>query len=371
MTEKESMEKSERKEKLHERWEWLDQFRGLIIILLIISVITWQLTGNIITGNPVWIGPPLLNHGFQYYKGYPALITVIDIGQQIFMFVLGLGAYLAFSSRREKRGTKAAWRHAGIRVGILYLLAFLVDGLIGGELSGPNNTWNEVLYYGTFANLAIGTFFAYLLVYLIPKSADKRIYIAIGILILHATLYFLPFFKHYGPSIGDWPPSPWTFPWNAINHAGIAIAGTCFAQWYKLDPQDPKVGFKKRILPAATISIIAFYCWDWIQPAEHHDATTSLALLAIAASGFLIAVFYGFELLKFKVPVLSEMGRNMLFLFIFAFVFDQLAGYLMDTSRDFFAANPLITMLLFGVLPIVVEAGIAMLFARRNWIIKI
>ena len=367
-----SEEKAETEPKARKpRYQWFDQFRGLIITFLIISVITWPLTGDISTGNPAWLGPPLLNHGFQYYEGYPSLITIIDIGQQIFMVVLGFGAYMAFSRRREERGAKIAWRHAGIRIGVLYFLAFLVNGLIGGDIFSVNHTWNEVLYYGTLANLAIGTFAAYLAVYLIPKSADKRMYISIAILVVHAILYSLPFFKHYGPSVGTWPLDPWTFPWNALNHAAIAIAGTCFSQWYKMDPKDPKVGFKKRILPVSMMAIVLFYCFDWIQAAEHHDATTSLALLSIAASGFLIAVFYGFEQLNFKVPVLSEMGRNMLLLFILTLLIDYYVGFMAERFRDFLVMNPIVTMLLIGVLPIVFEAGIAMLLARKNWIIKL
>ena len=63
-------ENVERKGKLHKRYEWLDQFRGLIIIFLIISVITWQLGGDASLGSSDWIGPPLLNHGFQYFDVY-------------------------------------------------------------------------------------------------------------------------------------------------------------------------------------------------------------------------------------------------------------------------------------------------------------
>jgi len=114
--------------------------------------------------------------------------------------------------------------------------------------------------------------------------------------------------------------------------------------------------------------IIAFYCFDWIQPAEHHDATTSLALFAIAASGFLMAVFYGFEKMNFKVPVLSEMGKNLLLLFIIAFVWDLLLGLI---DKDLLTFSPVLTMLLVGILPIAVEAGIAMLLAKKNIIIKL
>ncbi len=362
MSEEKSEEEEKRKEPLHGRWEWLDQFRGLIIIFLIISVITWPLSGDFATGDP-WIGPPLLNHGFKYSNEYPALITIIDIGQQIFMFVLGLGAYLAFTSRMEKRGPKEAWKHGIIRVAILYGLAFLDDGLIGGLIVSGEIPWKEVLWYGTLANLAIGSFAAYLAVYLIPKDADKRIIISIGIMVIHAILYALPIFDRWIFTEGDI-----VFPFNAFNHAAIAIAGTCFCQWYKMDPNDPTSGFKKRILPAATISIVAFYLFDWVQPAEHHDATTSLALLAIAASGFLIAVFYGFEKVNFKIPILSEMGRNLLLLFILAFLFDQ---YVQIFDKTFLADNLWLTMILIGIVPIAVEAGVAVLLAKKDIIIKI
>jgi len=284
------------------------------------------------------------------------------------MFILGFVSYIAFTSRKEKKGVGAAWKHGLIRVGILYGLAFLDDGLIGGILFGDGIPWDEVLWYGTLANLAIGTFAAYLFTfaaylftYLISKSADMRLYVCIGIMVVHAILYATPVFAHKGFGGGTIP-----FPFNSLNHAAIAIAGTYFSQWYKMDSNDPNVGFNKRILPVSTIFIAVFYLFDWVQPAEHHDATTSLAFLAIAASGFLIAVFYGFEKMKFKVPVLSEMGKNMLLLFILAFVFDVAIGLF---EADIRMANPLIIMLLVGVLPIVIEAGIAMLLAR--WDIKI
>jgi hypothetical protein len=285
------------------------------------------------------------------------------------MFVMGFGAYLAFTSRREKRGVKAAWTHGIIRVGVLYALAFIDDGLLGGLVSSGTIPWDEVLWYGTFANLAIGTFAAYLATYLIPKSADKRILLSIAILITHSLLYASGLFEYKG--ISALPDGPFLFPFNSFNHAAIAIAATCYSQWFKMDPSEPKVGFKKRILPVSTISIVSFYIVDWLQPAEHHDCTTSLALFAIAATGFLIAVFFSFEQLNFKVPLLSEMGKNLLILFIFALVFSLLAQELVDGMRDFMLAFPIFPMLVLGVLPIAIEAGIAMILAKFNIKIKI
>jgi hypothetical protein len=361
-----SEEESVSKNKLHVRYEWLDQFRGLIIIFLIISVITWPLSGDPSMPGSTWIGPPLLNHGFKYFNGYPPLITIIDIGQQIFMFILGFVGYLAFKSRLEKKGSWAAWKHGMIRVAILYGLAFLDDGLIGGLILNGSIPWDEVLWYGTLANLAIGSFAAYLATYIIRKNASYRMYLSIGIMTIHAILYATGLFKYKFDLLSG---GSLFFPFNAFNHAAIAISGTSFSQWLKKDPDNLDIGFKRRILPASTIAIIAFYCFDWIQPAEHHDATTSLALLAIGASGFLITIFYGFDKLKFKVPLLSEMGKNMLLLFILAFIWDFIIDTVADSARDFLLNFPAVTMICFGVLPILIEGGIAYLLAR--WDIKI
>ncbi len=351
-----------REELTHKRYEWLDQFRGLIIIFLIISVITWELSGDAIAGD-IMVGPPLLNHGFQYAKFYPAIITIIDIGQQIFMFCIGYVAYLAFSGRLEKKGAKEAWKHGIIRIAILYILSFLDDGLIGGDLLDGGTTWlKDVFWNGTLANLAIGTFAAYLAVYLV-RDADKRLYVGIAMMILHSILFALPFFEHYGPSTGTL-----VFPFISLNHASIAIIATCFSQWYKMDPDNPRVAFKKRILPGATICILIFYCLDWIQPSEHHDVSTALALLAIATSAFMITVFYSLEQFDFKIPILSEMGKNMLLIFILTLFVGLFVGII---PKDFLVANPLLALILVGILPIAILAGIAVLLDRKNIKIKI
>jgi hypothetical protein len=180
-------------------------------------------------------------------------------------------------------------------------------------------------------------------------------------------LYAFGLFAYKGPLKGR----NITFPFNALNRAAIAIVATCFSQWYKMDPDDPNVGFKKRILPVSTIFIVGFYLLNWIQPAEHHDATTSLALFTISVAGCPIAVFYSFDNMNFKIPILSEMGRNMLLLFIIAFAFDQYAGILVHNYRDLFIVYPILSMIFFGIIPIAAEALIAYSLARSRIIIKI
>ncbi len=358
-------EESQPREKYHVHYEWLDQFRGLVIILLVISVITWPLSGDNGVGI---IGPPLLNHGFKYANYYPPLITVIDIGQQIFMFLLGFGGYLAFQGRMEKKGVKAAWKHGIIRVAILYLLAFLDDGLIGGDLLEGGTSWiKNVVYNGTLANLAIGTFAAYLATYLI-KTSGRRMYLGIAILILHSILYASPFFDRFITT--GYPEGTIPFPFNSLNHAAIAIIATCFSQWIR-DADNLEIGFRQKVLPASTIAMILFYCVDWIQPAEHHDVTTSLAIFAIAVSGFMVSIFYLFDRIGFKIPVLTAMGKNLLVLFILAFLVDLYVGIMVDNFRPLLLAFPPFTLFLVGIFPVLFEIGIGLLLDKYNIKIKI
>ena len=75
MSEEETKGEKIDKKQLHVRYEWFDQFRGLLIIFLIISVVTWELSGNFSSLIPP-IGPPLLNHGF-YHQTIGFLLAAI------------------------------------------------------------------------------------------------------------------------------------------------------------------------------------------------------------------------------------------------------------------------------------------------------
>ena len=114
------------------------------------------------------------------------------------------------NSRLQRKGAKEAWKHGLIRVGILYLLSFLADGLIGGDLLSGGSGWiRDFLYNGTLANLAIGSLAAMAGIYFI-KDADKRIFLGIIILVIHTILYEIPIFYRYGSTVGEIP-----FPFNS------------------------------------------------------------------------------------------------------------------------------------------------------------
>ena len=54
---------------LHPRYDWLDQFRGMVIVFLIIASLTWIFSSSDFATAPP-IGPTWLNHGWKYSFGW-------------------------------------------------------------------------------------------------------------------------------------------------------------------------------------------------------------------------------------------------------------------------------------------------------------
>ena len=233
------------------------------------------------------------------------------------------------------------------------ILLSIIFGLAFGNLFGGMKWgWFGIFWHGTLPNLAWGSISAVLILKLTKESPDKRLIIAILILITH----FIEYFK---------------VPYNTINHIAISIIGTCTYQWWVWKSDDnQEFGIKKRVLPVATLSFVFCYLIDFIQPAEHRDVTMALALMAIGTSQFVMFIFYIFERIGFKVPMLSELGKNLLLMFILLLFVTEVYLKLPWLSHEILAANPIWAMIGAGVIPILVLYAIAWLLAKKNIIIK-
>ncbi|GMV93762.1 MAG: hypothetical protein AMXMBFR82_35400 [Candidatus Hydrogenedentota bacterium] len=350
-------------QKLHARYEWLDQSRGIVSIMYIFAIITYRVSGDPILGYPQ-LGPTFLNHGYKYYQGATPLITIIDVGQQIFMFVMGFVAYLAFTSRIEKRGSFSAALYGARRVVLLFALSGL-EAVVEYP-TRHSIDWVEVFYEGTLAKLAIGAFAAYLTMTLI-RNANHRFLFGLTMLAAHAVLHASPFFHHYG--FLDGPLNLLPFPFGAMGLAAIAVIATCFAQWVWTHPDGFAAAFRTRVATASFYTLGACYCLDWLQPAHHHDVTASLALFAVGISGLMLTMTFGFDSLGIHFPLLSSLGRNLLLVFVLAsIVVDKYLGML---DRDFLNASPYWTLLLVGVLPIAFLGVITIFLDRKRILIKV
>ena len=85
------------------RISWLDQFRGIMLIFLFISSLTWIFSANM-WQLEVPIGPTWLNYGFKYADYYPRMITLIDLGSEIFMTIIGISVALSFQRKIREKG---------------------------------------------------------------------------------------------------------------------------------------------------------------------------------------------------------------------------------------------------------------------------
>ena len=358
------------------RLEWLDQFRGLVVVLLIISTYTWILSGNLEKGL-IPIGSTFLNHGCKYAdwqdQGWATINTIIDIGQQIFIFIVGFVTGFSFKRRMEKEGSKIAWSHAFRRFFVLMIFSLLDEGIFSDGFDFAQYNWYNIFFYGTLGNLAWASIFACLAFYTI-KEADTRVIIGIIIMVIHFGLYYIE-------PLHEWKLSSASgakfleFPWNTINHIAIAIIGTAFFDYFKKDEnsqdsapifeQYPRI--KDRVLPLSTGAFVMFYILDFFQYAEHRHCTTALALTAIGTAGFVLFIFFNFDRFGFKIPMLSKIGKNMLFFFIFSLALNVITEAF---DHVWLQNNIWCAVLVIGVGEILIVSFIAWILDRYNIIIK-
>lgn len=348
----------------HARYEWLDQARGIVGLFFVLSIIMGYVDGDILR-KEVQDHPTYLNHGFSYYRGDPSIITLIDVGQLMFMFIMGFVGYIAFSGRLEKRGAVPAWLYAARRFAGLYGLSIVSAALLPW-LTGGFVNWKEALYDGTFSRLAIGALAAYAAVYVV-RNADRRACLGFALFAVHAFLFESYRFDRY-PWIDDMLGLT-RFPFGAFNLAAICILGSVFAQWFQTYPGDPGKSMRERILPVATGSFIAAYCVEWIQPSEHHDVTTALALLSIGLTGYLVMASFGMGTLGIVIPALRAIGKNLLLVFIVTA--EGVDRYLEAVADTAVATHPYATLLFVGVLPVVAVTVMAQFLERRNIVVKL
>jgi predicted acyltransferase len=121
----EPLKKENRTRGRNNRFEWLDQFRGAVIILYIVQTFAYAYSGNLGSGIAP-ILPSMLNQGYMYaqFSDMPNIITLIDIGQQIFIFLVGFMQGYAVMKRFQKTDEK--WRillHILFRAVLVWFLA--------------------------------------------------------------------------------------------------------------------------------------------------------------------------------------------------------------------------------------------------------
>ena len=208
--------KKSKKERI--RFGWLDQFRGLVIIMFIIQTIAWKFSedpANILTP----LMSPYLNHGFRYAEFTRPLITFIDLGQQIFIFLVGfMQAYAVLKRRKKGYTTKKIWVHIGKRFGIMMALSILHVYVA----EDSRYIW-YMFFGGTLANIAWAGLAAGIVAQYLPKG-DHRLLVGLGLMALHTLMYAFP-------GIRGWRGVGLEFPFQMINHMAIGCIAAAFTAW--------------------------------------------------------------------------------------------------------------------------------------------
>ena len=350
------------------RFDWLDQFRGMCVVLYIIAIITWGLSGEILEG-VLPIGPTYYNHGWaislelfdQSPFSFPPMITIIDLGQPNLMFLVGFMQAYSFSRREKNISKKSAWIHVVNRFGLLMVTSVLFEDILlsHGLFSG--------IFTGTFASLAWASLFGGISAAYI-KKADYRILTGILIMIIHAVLYTIPGLNTWKVGSGFYI---FQIPWKMINLSAIAIVASGFTLYFfgedgKL--KEENILFKSRILPLCLSMFAINYLMDYLQWADSLHCTTSLAFLTIAISSLGLFTFYQFDRYEFKIPFFSAFGKNMWLMFILS---PLLEWILIALIQDLVASSRILALILAGILPLAMMGGIAKLLDKKKILVKI
>ena len=325
------------------RYGFIDQFRGIVILLFVVADITWSWSGDIVSGL-LPVGPTWLNHGWKFYDFTPKqMITLIDIGQMLFVFVMGLMLPLSWRRHKEKGGYGNAIGQLLVRLGWFYLIAGVMDDF----------DWKPMFLTNTFAVLAAAMIMATLVAALV-KDPTKRFYVNIALMILLTVLYALPAVRMWEQQIFGVDDEIEIIPLNLLGASIVAIQGGIFMEWFVKAKENP-IDANKKILKVSMIAWIACFFIDYFWWADHHAMNTSLILMSIGAGGFLFVIFRMFEdRYEWKIPGLSPFGRNTLLAFILALPFQFIVWDLLDLESFKTAPWPLS--------PIIAIVSIVMMF---------
>ena len=107
---------------------------------------------------------------------------------------------------------------------------------------------------------------------------------------------------------------------------------------------------------------------DWLQPAEHHDLPAALQFQAVCIGGFMLMIFFAFGRMGFRFPLLSSFGRNLLLMFAVGGF--GVSVYWNFLPKPLLIAEPLLGLLLIGVVPRAVLGALAVFLDKRGVMVR-
>lgn len=348
---------SQREKNVESRIEWVDQYRGYLALLFILSEIAWRYLP---------LTPTFLVHGFHFQDKFPQMMTLIDGGQSSFVLVMGFVGTISSYRQREKDVKKFPWRKFLIRLIFLFVLMVIIGPISFPEWRELDALWSWlhfrwIFFEGTFATIFWSYLISLIVLSITPEKPDWRVLIVIGIYITHSTLYTIPIIQNSE-----------YIAWNTLNNIGTAIFGTCICDWWLYFKKDTATsnthtGIKYRLIPTTILCYVVSYLINFLQPADNIDSTTSLALWSVGTGILYLFIFYSLDRIEIRIPFLTELGRNMIIMILLGAVFHYFLG-IVDTA--YLLSHPFIGVLWLGITPIVLCVSIAWGLSKLSFIIK-
>jgi predicted acyltransferase len=267
------------------RLEAIDQFRGFAILLMVLA--------NYL--NNVASIPPWLKHADDI--GY----TVIDLIAPMFVFAMGLTYGLSFRRRLEERGAWITCQHFLIRYLALIGLGFLIT--LTWEMSGirpPSINW------GLFQALGAAGLIT-LLVIRLPLL--WRFVVGLAMLFGYQVLLDRYWLQEV---LG----APHNGPWGALSWGAFLILATAMADLYHTERTS------RRVYPlvSAVWVVVGLALIQWI-PVSKDRVSVSYVLISLGLSSLMFFLFHlGVNEKQWRIPVLTDWGRNPLLLYIMSYI---------------------------------------------------
>ena len=263
-----------------QRWEALDDLRGLAILVMVPVNVAAAFTVI-----PAW------------FKHAPATgLTLPDFVVPAFVFSLGLSASFSFRSRVRDRGFARALLHALIRYALLF--AF---GTIGILLVDHATRWEILQMLGATGLLCF---------FFLPIPPWPRAAAAAAVLAVVEVLRPLGL----GGLINGWYDTGLGGPWGTASLAFFAIAASALGELLRDETSGRRLvlsGAFALVLGAAGLVARVFL------PFSKHLLSLSYILFTAGVSSALLCLLVlARELWGLKLPVAGSMGRNALLLYM-------------------------------------------------------
>ena len=263
-----------------QRWEALDDLRGLAILVMVPVNVAATFTAI-----PAW------------FKHAPTTgLTLPDFMVPAFLFSLGLSASFSFRSRVRDRGFSRTLLHAVIRYALLFTF-----GTIGILLVDHGTRWETLQMLGATGLLSF---------FFLPIPPWPRLAAAAALLAAVEVL------RPVGLDglINGWFDTGIGGPWGTFSLSFLAIAASALGEMLRDETSGRRLVFSgvfALVLGAAGLIARAFF------PFSKHVLSLSYILFTAGVSSALLCLLVlARELWGLKLPLTGSMGRNALLLYM-------------------------------------------------------